>query len=161
MIRRFVEVVKRDEDATERDPLVSYDLRRLRPREGETLSAMFDRMHGAAVAEDKRVLVMFSADWCEPCRHIDLELGNSHPASMIGDVRVLEIKEDDWVAAARMDEFNALRRRWEPVMGTYPLVVLLDAQGKRVDEMKEAAERLEAEGVAATLPVWLESSKKR
>lgn len=139
---------------SEVDPLVGYDLRRLRPREEEDLSLMFDRLWAAAAGEGKRVVVLFSADWCEPCKHLDLELGNSHPRSMIGDVRVLELKEDDWSAAARMDEYNQLRRRFEPVLNTYPLVILLDDAGKRVEEMKEAKDRLEALGLEPTLPIW-------
>ena len=117
----------------EQDPLVGYDLRRLRPRDDEPLASMFERVREQAQSEHKRVMVLFSADWCEPCRHLDLELGNTHPESMIGDVRVLELKEDDWVAVARMDEFNSLRRRWEPVLNTYPLLILLDdtASGSR------------------------------
>ena len=145
------------EDAVE--PLVGYDLRRLRPREDEPLADMFARVRAQASAEDKRVAVLFSADWCEPCRVLDLELGNTHPSSMIGDVRVLELKEDDWSKAARMDEFNALRRRWEPVLNTYPLLILLDAEGERREEMKEAKERLEAAGLDPTLPIWFESTR--
>jgi thiol-disulfide isomerase/thioredoxin len=139
------------------DPLIGYDLRRLRPREEEPLANMFDRLQAEARAEGKRVVVLFSADWCEPCKHLDLELGNTHPRSMIGGVRILELKEDDWSAAARMDELNQLRRRWEAILGTYPLVVLLDDAGKRVEEMKEAKDRLEAQGLDATLPLWLAS----
>jgi len=144
--------------ASEDDPLVGYDLRRLRPVDDEPLGAMFDRVHQAARAEHKRVVVLFSADWCEPCKRLDLELGNQHPSSMIGDVRILELKEDDWKLAARMDEYNDLRARWEPVAGSYPLVVLLDQAGKRADEMKEAKLRLEAEGLEPTLPIWLAST---
>jgi thiol-disulfide isomerase/thioredoxin len=139
----------------ESDPLVGYDLRRLRPRD-EPLADMFERVRSEALREHKRVVVLFSADWCEPCRHLDLELGNTHPTSMIGDVRVLELKEDDWVAVARMDEFNSLRRRWEPVLNTYPLAILLDDAGARVEEMKEAKLRLEAAGLEPTLPVWFD-----
>lgn len=140
------------------DPLVGYDLRRLRPREDEALADMFERVRVQAVGEHKRVAVLFSADWCEPCRHLDLELGNTHPASMIGDVRILELKEDDWAAGARMDEFNALRRRWEPVLNTYPLLLLLDGDGERLEEMKDAKLRLEAAGLEPTLPMWFEPS---
>jgi thiol-disulfide isomerase/thioredoxin len=140
------------------DPLVGYDLRRLRPIDDEPLAGMFDRIHATAKADGKRVVVLFSADWCEPCKHLDLELGNMHPSSMISGFRILELKEDDWKAAARMDEYNDLRSRWEPVVGSYPLVVMLDDQGKRVDEMKEAKARLEAQGLEPTLPIWLSSS---
>lgn len=139
------------------DPMVGYDLRRLRPREDEPLAKMFERVQAEARTEGKRVVVLFSADWCEPCKHLDLELGNTHPRSMIGGVRILELKEDDWSAAARMDEFNELRRRWEPALNTYPLVVLLDDAGKRVEEMKEAKDRLEGQGLDATLPIWFAS----
>jgi thiol-disulfide isomerase/thioredoxin len=142
------------------DPMVGYDLRRLRPRDDEPLAAMFERVRTEALRENKRVAVLFSADWCEPCRHLDLELGNTHPQSMIGDVRVLELKEEDWVAVARMDEFNSLRRRWEPVMNTYPLLILLDNAGGRIEEMKEAKERLEAAGLEPTLPVWFDQGSR-
>ena len=145
----------------DKDPMVGYDLRRLRPREDESLAKMFDRMFAGASKEDKRVVVLFSADWCEPCKLLDLELGNEHPRSMIGDVRVLEIKEDDWDAAARMEELNELRRRWEPVLNAYPLVVLLDGEGKRVEEMKEAKQRLEEAGLEPTLPIWFDESRSR
>jgi thiol-disulfide isomerase/thioredoxin len=141
------------------DPLIGYDLRRLRPVDDEPLDTMFDRVHSTARGQGKRVVVLFSADWCEPCKRLDLELGNVHPTSMIGDVRILELKEDDWKAAARMDEYNDLRARWEPVSGSYPLVVLLDEQGKRADEMKEASLRLEAEGLEPTFPIWLSSMR--
>jgi thiol-disulfide isomerase/thioredoxin len=144
-------------EKAEADPLVGYDLRRLRPREQEPLADMFDRVAAEARSEGKRVVVLFSADWCEPCKHLDLELGNTHPESMIGDVRILELKEDDWSAAARMDEFNNLRRRWEPALGSYPLMVLLDEAGKRSDEMKEAKDRLEQQGLDPTLPIWFAS----
>lgn len=143
----------------ERDPLVGYDLRRLRPRDDEPLTDSFEQLRKQAVDEGKRVAVLFSADWCEPCRHLDLELGNTHPASMIGDVRILELKEDDWSAVARMDEFNTLRRRWEPVLNTYPLLILLDGEGQRIEEMKDAKDRLEAAGMQPTLPIWFESSR--
>lgn len=146
------------ESTIDSDPLVGYDLRRLRPVDDELLSAMFDRVHQLAQADGKRVVVLFSADWCEPCKQLDLELGNVHPTSMIGDVRILELKEDDWKAAARMTEYNDLRARWEPVAGSYPLVLLLDARGKRREEMKEAKARLEAEGIEPTLPIWLAES---
>ncbi|KIG15552.1 hypothetical protein DB30_05490 [Enhygromyxa salina] len=140
------------------DPLVGYDLRRLRPREDEPLASMFERVRLQAVSEQRRVAVLFSADWCEPCRHLDLELGNEHPESMIGHVRILELKEDDWSVGARMDEFNELRRRWEPVLNTYPLLLLLDAEGQRVEEMKDAKQRLEADGLEPTLPIWFASA---
>lgn len=153
------ESTQADPKVEEADPMVGYDLRRLRPREDETLAAMFDRLHAQAHSEGKRVVVMFSADWCEPCQLLDLELGNTHPRSMIGDVRVLELKEEDWNAVARMNEFNSLRSRWEPVLNTYPLVVLLDAQGRKREEMKEAKERLEQAGLEPTLPIWFEATR--
>lgn len=138
---------------------VGYDLRRLRPRDEETLEAMFERLRAQALADGKRVAVLFSADWCEPCRELETELGNRHPAARIGDVRILELKEEDWQSAARMDEFNGLRKRWAPQTGSYPLLLLLDAEGKRTDEMKEAIARLEKAGVEPTLANWFAGTR--
>jgi len=138
---------------------VGYELRRLRPRDEEKLEAMFDRLRVAAVGEGKRVAVLFSADWCEPCRKLETELGNRHPAQQIGDVRIFELKEEDWKAATRMDEFDALRRRWSGDTGAYPLLVLLDEQGGKREEMKEAITRLEAAKVEPTLAQWFAETR--
>ncbi|MBK8262389.1 MAG: hypothetical protein IPK80_13770 [Nannocystis sp.] len=142
-------------DGAGAEPLVGYDLRRLRPRAEEPLAAMFDRLRQQAVGEGKRAMVLFSADWCEPCRRLDAELGNLQPRAAIGDVRIFELKEEDWQGATRMDEFNGLRRRWYEKLGSYPVLLLLDAEGAKVEEMKEAIERLEGAGVEATLANWL------
>lgn len=141
------------------DTSVGYELRRLRPRDGERLAAMFDRLREAATAEGKRVAVLFSADWCEPCRALETELGNRHSAAEIGDVRIFELKEEDWVAATRMDEFEGLRRRWSPVLASYPLLILLDDKGGQREEMKEAITRLEAMGIEPTLANWLADTR--
>jgi hypothetical protein len=133
---------------------VGYDIRRLRPRNEEALSEMFERMRTRARDEHKRVAVLFSADWCEPCRVLDAELGNTHPKSKIGDVRILEFKEEDWRAATRMDEFNALRARWYPKQGSYPVLILLDGPEGAPEEMKAAIKRLTAADVEPTLPNW-------
>ena len=140
-------------------PDVGYELRRLRPRDEEKLEAMFDRLRVAAVGEGKRVAVLFSADWCEPCRKLETELGNRHPAEQIGDVRLFELKEEDWKAATRMDEFDALRRRWSGDAGSYPLLVLLDDRGGKREEMKEAIARLETAGVEPTLAQWFAGTR--
>jgi len=134
---------------------VGYDVRRLRPHDSEPLADMFDRTSHAARAEGKTVAVLFSADWCEPCRVLDTELGNLHPPSMIGHVRILEIKEEDWEAVTRMDEVKGLRARWHNTLDSYPVLVVLDSQNRKIEEMKEAIERLEAAGLEPTLPVWL------
>ncbi len=135
--------------------VVGYDVRRLRPRNEERLEDMFERLFAQARNEDKRVAVLFSADWCEPCQVLDTELGNEHPEEMIGHVRILELKEEDWEAVTRMDEVNSLRARWHKTLDSYPVLVLLDAEGNKVEEMKEAISRLEAEGLEPTLPHWL------
>ena len=136
------------------DRKVGYDLRRLRPRNGESLAEMFERLRTAAVEEGKVVAVLFSADWCEPCRMLDLEFGNMHPASEIGHVRILEIKEEDWQAVTRMNEVNQLRTRWTPTINAYPVLVALDAKGDGIEEMRDAKDRLEAAGVEPTIPNW-------
>ncbi len=138
---------------------VGYELRRLRPRDEEKLGEMFDRLRVQAASEGKRAAVLFSADWCKPCRELETELGNRHPAAKIGDVRIFELKEEDWVAATRMDEFDALRRRWSDITGSYPLLVLLDAEGGKREEMKDAITRLEAAGIEPTLANWLADTR--
>lgn len=140
--------------------MVGYDIRRLRPRNEELLADMFERTFAQAHADHKQVAVLFSADWCEPCRVLDTELGNEHPDSMIGHVRIIELKEEDWEGVTRMDEFNALRSRWHNTLNSYPVVVLLDDQGKKVEEMKEAIARLEAQGLDPTLPIWFASHRE-
>jgi len=140
--------------------MIGYDLRRLRPRDDETLAAMFERLHSQAKADKKRVAVLFSADWCAPCKQIEAELGNLQPAEQIEDVRIFELKEEDWTEVTRMSEFNELRTRWYPKKGSYPVLVLLDQDGAALEEMKEAIDRLEAEGIEPTLPNWFTTSRK-
>lgn len=144
----------------EADPMVGYDLRRLRPVNKEPLEEMFERVFARARDDGKRVAVLFSADWCEPCRVLDTELGGQHPQSAIGHVRILELKEEDWEGVTRMDEFNGLRARWHGTLNSYPVLVLLDEQGNKVEEMKEAIERLEGEGLEPTLPNWFASQRQ-
>lgn len=134
---------------------IGYDLRRLRPRDEEKLADMFERLRAQAVADGKLAAVLFSADWCEPCRALDLELGNTAEKADIGHVRIFELKEEDWEAATRMDEYAALRKRWDDRANSYPLFIALDAEGKKIEEMREAIDRLGNEGVAPTVPNWL------
>jgi len=133
---------------------VNYDVRRIRPRNEETLADAFAKLRKQALADNKRVAVLFSADWCEPCRILDAELGDSHPTEQIGDVRIFEFKEEDWSAVTRLDEYNKLRTRWDGDTGAYPLMVLLRSDGSTLEEMKKAKVRLEAAGQQATLPNW-------
>lgn len=137
--------------------LVDYDVWRLRPRDGLRLRDQFQSAVDRARGEDKRVAVLFSADWCEPCKRLAVELGNRHPAQAIGHVRILELKEEDWEAVTRMNEFNELRRRWYPVLQSYPVLVVLNEQGEKVEEMKEAIARLEGLGLEPTLARWFET----
>lgn len=145
-------------EAAEQDPneMVGYDIRRLRPTD-EGLEAVFDRQFKRAVDEGKQVVVVFSADWCAPCQRLDAEFGNTHPRSLIGRFRIIEVKEEDWEGATRMGEFNDLRRRWYAPLGSYPVVVLLDDNGEKIEEMKEAQQRLEDEGIEPTLPNWFQA----
>lgn len=139
---------------------VGYDLRTLRPRNEEKLVDMFERMRQKALADGKQVAVLFSAGWCEPCQRLELELGNMHPASQIEHVRILELKEEDWGAVTRMNEFNDLRRRWYPALNSYPVFIILDADGNKIEEMKEAIERLQGEGQSEpSVATWFESTK--
>jgi thiol-disulfide isomerase/thioredoxin len=133
---------------------VGYDLRRLRPTSDEPLAKTFERMHAQAKAEGKQVAMLFSAEWCERCRRLELELGNLHPEGDIEHVRILELVEEDWEQALRMNEFELLRQRWDATKGTYPLFVVLDAEARKVEEMKEAVDRLEQAGQEATVATW-------
>lgn len=133
---------------------VGYDLRRLRPVDDQPLAQMFDRLRAQATAEGKQVAVLFSANWCESCQTLELELGNLHPAADIGHIRVIELVEEDWERVTRLNEFEALRQRWDSATTTYPLFVVLGPEGEKREEMKEAIDRLEQAGVEATLPTW-------
>jgi thiol-disulfide isomerase/thioredoxin len=140
---------------------IGYDLRTLRPRNEEKLADMFERVRVQAVAEGKQVAVLFSAGWCEPCQRLELELGNMHPASEIGHVRIFELKEEDWEAVTRMNEFNDLRRRWYPPLNSYPVFVILDERGDKVEEMKEAVDRLTGEGIdKPDVVAWFQSLRR-
>lgn len=144
------------DDREEPPANVGYDMRRLRPTD-EPLGPRFDRLRAETVKEGKQVAVLFSADWCEPCQVLEIELGNMHPPSVIGDVRIFQIKEEDWEAKTRMDEVNNLRLRWHPTKNSYPVLILLDDEGNKLEEMKEAKARLESEGLQPTLPNWFQS----
>lgn len=137
--------------------LVDYDVWRLRPKDGVPLSKQFDGAVERARGEGKTVAVLFSADWCEPCKRLSVELGNRHPAEAIAHVRILELKEEDWEQVTRMNEFNDLRRRWYPILRSYPVLVVLDDAGEKVEEMKEAIARLEGLGLEPTLSRWFET----
>ena len=140
---------------------VGYDLRTLRPRNEEKLVDMFERVRTQALSEGKQVAVLFSAGWCEPCQRLELELGNMHPASEIEHVRILELKEEDWAAVTRMNEFNDLRRRWYPALNSYPVFIILDEQGNKVEEMRDAIERLKGGGMAEpSVADWFASLKR-
>ena len=139
---------------------VGYDLRRLRPTSDEPLAKTFERMHAQAKAEGKQVAMLFSAEWCERCRRLELELGNLHPTGDIAHVRILELVEEDWEQALRMNEFELLRQRWDATKGTYPLFVVLDAEGRKVEEMKEAVDRLEQAGQEATVATWFRGLRR-
>jgi thiol-disulfide isomerase/thioredoxin len=139
---------------------VGYDLRRLRPTGDEPLVKTFERMHAQARAEGKQVAMLFSAEWCERCRRLELELGNLHPAVDIAHVRILELVEEDWEQALRMNEFELLRQRWDATKGTYPLFVVLDEHGGKIEEMKEAVDRLEQAGQAATVATWFRGLRR-
>lgn len=137
-------------DAEEKIP---YDLRRLRPSK-EELNPWFKKLVQRSIKEGKRPAVLFSAKWCHACQDVELELGNMHPRKDIGHVRIFELVEEDWEGVTRMDEFNDLRARWHPELGTYPMLFVLDANGDKVESMDEAKIRLEEAGKEVNFPTW-------
>lgn len=132
---------------------ISYDLRRLRPSNQE-LNPWFASLVKQAVKDGKRPAVLFSASWCHACQDVELELGNQHPRQDIGHVRIFELIQEDWEAVTRMDEYNDLRARWHPELGTYPMLFLLDGKGEKVESMDVAKKRLEAEGKPVNFATW-------
>ncbi|TPV94910.1 MAG: hypothetical protein B7733_12810 [Myxococcales bacterium FL481] len=139
--------------------LVGYDIRRIRPQDAP-LDAMFERMSSAARGDGKRLALFFSADWCDACKRLELEFGNFHPAGTIDDVRVLQFVEEDWEAKTRMDEVFELRSRYYPRLDNYPVLLLLDRDGKAVEEMADAAARFEAAGEAASMAAWFSGTRR-
>lgn len=142
-------------EASKPDPQakISYDLRRLRPSNQE-LGPWFATLVKQAVKEGKRPAVLFSASWCHACQDVELELGNQHSRQQIGHVRIFELVQEDWEAVTRMDEYNDLRARWHPELGTYPMLFLLDENGDEVESMQAAKKRLEAEGRPVNFATW-------
>jgi thiol-disulfide isomerase/thioredoxin len=142
----------------EGDKAVPYDLRQIRPGE-KKLADVFEASRKGALAEGKQVAVLFSADWCAPCKRLEAELGNTQPRSQIGEVRIVMVKEEDWRDSTRMVEFDNLRLRWSPAVGAFPLFVLLNEDGSAREEMKEAIERLESQGLEPTVANWFAHGK--
>lgn len=140
---------------------VGYDIRRIRPQNDQPLAEVFDRVHAQARAEGKLTAVLFSAGWCAACRDLELELGNFQSAADIAHIRIFELKEEDWEAVTRMNEFNNLRRRWYPALGSYPVFIVLDEDGEKIEEMREAIERLKTDGVEPTVANWFRGIRPR
>lgn len=138
--------------------LVGYDIRRIRPQ-ADPLEDTFARLEKTARSEGMRVALLFSADWCDSCKRLELEFGNSHPAGTIDDVRILQFVEEDWEAATRMDEVYDLRRRYYPRLDNYPVMLLLDGDGHLIEEMADASKRLEAAGEDPSMVNWFASSR--
>ena len=133
--------------------LVPYDIRRLKPTPA-SLTELFASQMEAAKLDNKTVAVLFSADWCHACRDVEHKLGAQLPENEIGHMRIFELTEEEWEEVGRIDEFNTLRHQWEDDEFTYPMLVVLDEQGAKRENMDEALERLKNAGVAPTFPVW-------
>jgi hypothetical protein len=139
--------------------LVRFDIRELKPTP-EPLVERFDHTAQEARAENKDVVVFFSADWCNACRDVELDLGGLHAPEEIDHVRILQLKEEAWEKQGRLDEFNTLRERWSDEMFTYPMIVLLDGAGKKREDMNQAKTRIEADGTTPTFVRWFAGIRK-
>lgn len=146
-------VAAKAEKKPDPEEIIGYDLRRLRPSQ-EELQPWFEKQLKKAIADGKRPAVLFSASWCHACQDVELELGNQHPRKDIGHVRIFEIIEEDWEAVTRMDEYNDLRARWHPELGTYPMLFLLDQKGDKIESMDEAKIRLKELGKTPNFVTW-------
>ncbi|NUN13613.1 MAG: thioredoxin family protein [Myxococcales bacterium] len=96
-------------------------------REGPTnLSELFTRELNSAKKQNKRTLVMFTADWCSPCKaikeHID---SSSYVQKALAKVKILLIDVDEWRGPAHELIAGA-------VPDKLPMIVSVDSAGKMV-----------------------------
>lgn len=100
------------------------DIRTLHREGAASLRELFTRELESAKKQNKRTLVMFTADWCSPCKsikeHID---ASAHVQKALAKVKILLIDVDEWRGPAHELIAGA-------VPDKLPMIVSVDAAGK-------------------------------
>jgi len=88
---------------------------------------VFDEALAAAAASDRPVLLDFGAVWCPPCNALSAEvLDAPDPAGILGDLVLAKIDVDDVSSWRVKDRYQ---------VGSYPTLVVVNAQGEELDRM--------------------------
>lgn len=96
--------------------------------EGVDAQAQIDAAIARAAATDKRVLLMFGANWCEWCRRLDYVFQNDGTVAPALE-RDYELVHVD-IGARESDTNRELARRYgNPLPNGLPCLVVLDEEG--------------------------------
>ncbi len=96
----------------------------------------FDKAKAEAKANHKLILLNFSgSDWCGPCIKLKKDIFESEAFLNYADKELVLVRADfprsakNKLAAAQTNHNESLAERYNPT-GSFPLTVLLDADGK-------------------------------
>lgn len=98
----------------------------------------FDKAIKIAKKENKNVLVYFTgSDWCPPCKMLKKDLFETPAFSEVSENYVLLYvdipKNVDLLGADQMEHNKGLLRKFNK-RGVFPLLKVINAQGKELDE---------------------------
>lgn len=117
------------------------DLRRAsRADNGDGLRATIEREYASAKANEQALLVLFSADWCSPCKMLKKMLRESTRArAVLDDVRIVEVDVDLWRPEAH-ELFDGIELKRLPVIVqvTAELAPGVHARGSELGLLSEA-----------------------